>query len=151
MMCERLLVELIKAEKQWRETSPEWRRQMAQWELWKIQSAARKRQSEKQARQKHRADDDDMQSESATMESSFDPHDPSPQFTFASKSSAYSKADLEKELRSLERWSSVPNWALAALRRGVGVHHSGMNKRYRTLVESLFRLGVVRVVIATGM
>ncbi|KAH9932994.1 P-loop containing nucleoside triphosphate hydrolase protein [Fomitopsis serialis] len=151
-MCERLLVELIKAEKQWRETSPEWRRQMAQWEMWKIQSAARKRQSEKQARQKHRADDvdDDMQSESTTLESSFDPQDPSPQFSFASKSSTYSKADLEKELRSLERWSSVPKWALDALRRGVGVHHSGMNKRYRTLVESLFRLGVVRVVIATG-
>ncbi|TFY68503.1 hypothetical protein EVJ58_g983 [Rhodofomes roseus] len=150
-MCQRLLEELTTAEEQWRETSPEWRRKMAQWEVWKVQAAARKRQSEKETRSKNRVDVEAEQGESSTTwESSFDPHDPSPQFSFTSKSSVYSKSDLEDELRSLERWSSVPKWALNALRRGIGVHHAGMNKRYRTMVESLFRLGVVRVVVATG-
>lgn len=36
------------------------------------------------------------------------------------------------------------------LRRGVGVHHAGMNRKYRQCVEMLFRCGYLRVVIATG-
>ncbi|KAK9808714.1 hypothetical protein WJX72_002409 [[Myrmecia] bisecta] len=37
-----------------------------------------------------------------------------------------------------------------ALRRGVGVHHAGLPKKYRQLVEVLFRSGYLRVVVATG-
>ena len=37
-----------------------------------------------------------------------------------------------------------------ALRRGVGVHHSGLPLKYRQVVEILFRCGYLRVVIATG-
>eukprot|EP01116_Phalansterium_solitarium_P013512 TRINITY_DN30896_c0_g1_i1.p1 TRINITY_DN30896_c0_g1~~TRINITY_DN30896_c0_g1_i1.p1 ORF type:complete len:1741 (-),score=432.81 TRINITY_DN30896_c0_g1_i1:116-5338(-) len=36
------------------------------------------------------------------------------------------------------------------LRRGIGVHHSGMPKKYRQAVEKLFRMKHIRVVIATG-
>lgn len=35
------------------------------------------------------------------------------------------------------------------LRRGIAVHHSGLPRRYRTAVESLFRLGFLRVVFST--
>lgn len=37
-----------------------------------------------------------------------------------------------------------------ALRRGIAVHHSGCPKKYRQVVEILFRCGYLRVVIATG-
>lgn len=36
------------------------------------------------------------------------------------------------------------------LQRGIGVHHAGMNRKYRQVVEMLFRQGYLRVVIATG-
>jgi hypothetical protein len=36
------------------------------------------------------------------------------------------------------------------LMRGIGVHHAGMNRKYRYCVEMLFRKGYLRVVIATG-
>eukprot|EP00388_Colpodella_angusta_P007709 GDKJ01021591.1.p1 GENE.GDKJ01021591.1~~GDKJ01021591.1.p1 ORF type:complete len:1383 (+),score=486.63 GDKJ01021591.1:256-4149(+) len=39
---------------------------------------------------------------------------------------------------------------LDALRRGIGVHHEGTNKKYRQVVEVLFRMGYLRVVLATG-
>lgn len=48
------------------------------------------------------------------------------------------------------RWRGIAEWLISALRRGVGVHHSGMNRRYRQIVEILFRKGFLRVVIATG-
>ncbi len=34
---------------------------------------------------------------------------------------------------------------------GIGVHHAGCNKNYLMMVETLFRSGHLRVVIATGM
>ena len=37
-----------------------------------------------------------------------------------------------------------------ALGRGIGVHHAGMNRKYRQVVEILLRKGFLRVVIATG-
>ncbi|CAH1763007.1 4789_t:CDS:10 [Entrophospora sp. SA101] len=39
---------------------------------------------------------------------------------------------------------------LRALERGIGVHHSGLSKKYLQLVEILFRRKHLRVVIATG-
>jgi superfamily II RNA helicase len=39
---------------------------------------------------------------------------------------------------------------LEALRRGIGVHHAGLPKKYRHLVEQLFRSGHLKVVFATG-
>ena len=39
---------------------------------------------------------------------------------------------------------------ITALHRGIGIHHAGMNLKYRQVVEILFRKGFLRVVIATG-
>lgn len=39
---------------------------------------------------------------------------------------------------------------LRALYRGLAVHHSGLDKIYRDTVEALFRMGFIRVVVATG-
>jgi replicative superfamily II helicase len=55
-------------------------------------------------------------------------------------------AKHEKELIRRE----VPEYLLAGLRRGIGVHHAGLNRKYRQVCEILFRRGFLRVVIATG-
>ena len=39
---------------------------------------------------------------------------------------------------------------LDGLRNGIGFHHSSIKKEYRLEVEKLFRLGKIKVVIATG-
>lgn len=150
MMGQTLLDDLEKAESKWRSKSSDWKRKIERWEVWKSQAKVRERQKEKDTRRKKDGDEEQGGTTSATWESSFDPSDPSPEFSFAGISTAYSKDELEYELASLARWTSVPEWACKALQRGIGIHHSGMNKRYRTLVESLYRVGYLKVMIATG-
>lgn len=38
---------------------------------------------------------------------------------------------------------------IEALERGIGLHHSGLPRRYRSAVESLFRKGYLRVIFST--
>jgi len=71
----------------------------------------------------------------APWEASFDPSEPSKNFTFAGNYASVSKEVVDKEITSLAGWSGVDKRALAALKRGIGIHHSGMNKAYRGLVE----------------
>ena len=143
--------ELEKAETTWRSQSPEWRRKMEAWEIWKATSAARARALEKSRKQKKKGEDtnDDVPDSVDSWHSSFDPDEPSPQFSFIGRCTSYSTSQLEEDIKGLA-WTSTPKWAIAALRRGVAVHHSGMNKHYRSLIENLFRKGFIRVMIATG-
>ncbi|KAF6835307.1 dead deah box helicase [Colletotrichum plurivorum] len=78
---------------------------------------------------------------------SFDPDAPIDRFSFAD-SAKITKPELEKIFRSLE--GAVRKPFLDALRRGLGVHHAGMNRRYRQAVEILFRKGFLTAVMATG-
>jgi hypothetical protein len=48
------------------------------------------------------------------------------------------------------RYRGVEEWLIDGLMRGIGVHHAGLNRKYRYCVEMLFRKGYLRVVIATG-
>ncbi|RPD67074.1 P-loop containing nucleoside triphosphate hydrolase protein [Lentinus tigrinus ALCF2SS1-7] len=149
-MAQAILSVLEEAESKWRDTSPEWKRKIKQWEIWVSKAKERERQAGRLKKVKKDEDAPPAAEADTSWEASFNPDDPSPQFSFAGMSPAFTKEDLEDEIQSLARWSSAPEWALKALRRGVGVHHSGMNKHYRTLVESLYRSGYLRVVIATG-
>ncbi|KAJ7757624.1 hypothetical protein B0H16DRAFT_1824030 [Mycena metata] len=153
ILAQKLLSTLEAAEKNWRHGSVEWKGKIQQWERWKLtQAKLREKTSAKVSKQRKRNDDDEPESredQHQSWESSFDPHEPSPPFSFAGMT-AYSKAELAEQILELRRWSSTPDWALDALERGVGIHHAGMNKKYRSLVESLFRQGFVRVMIATG-
>ena len=45
-----------------------------------------------------------------------------------------SKAQLDEVIKNLS-WTSIPPWMFAALRRGIGAHHAGMHKHYRTMIE----------------
>lgn len=132
-MAQTLLQALAGAEAEWRESNPAWQRKLRDWENWKSRSKDRERQAEKAKKQKK---DSDVPEETASRswESSFDPSDPSEQFSFAGTHS-YSSSDLAEDIEELSRWTSTPQWALHALARGIAVHHAGMNKRYRSLVE----------------
>lgn len=67
-------------------------------------------------------------------EDTFDPDEPLPEFSFAGPRSAYSKAEMEKDIEYLEQ-NKVRQWATEALRLGIAVHHAGMNQKYRSLIE----------------
>lgn len=135
-MAQSILEVLEVSEERWRETNPEWKRKIRQWEAWVSRAKERERQAERLKKVKK---DDDKSAGAAepetSWEASFNPEEPSPQFSFAGMSPAFTKEDLDAEIHSLSRWNSAPDWALNGLRRGIGVHHSGMNKHYRTLVE----------------
>ncbi|KAK7972419.1 DEAD/DEAH box helicase [Apiospora saccharicola] len=78
----------------------------------------------------------------------FDPDAPIAEFTLADHTKI-SRDELEKSLRDLQ-WLKTSTRLIGALERGVGVHHAGMNRRYRQIVEMLFRKGYLTVVIGTG-
>ncbi|KAI0262214.1 P-loop containing nucleoside triphosphate hydrolase protein [Gloeopeniophorella convolvens] len=148
-MARRILATLEGAEETWRAKSPEWKRKISQWEEWRERQKDRERLAQKAAaRKKDQDDDGPQQGEDRSWESSFDPQDPSPQFSFANMA-AYSKEELMADIAAL-RWTSTEDFLFQALWRGVAVHHSGLNKAYRSLVERLFRVGFLRVVIATS-
>ncbi|THH31062.1 hypothetical protein EUX98_g3125 [Antrodiella citrinella] len=152
--CEVMAIHLLRTlednERKWRENSPEWTTKIRKWERWQAGAKARQRLSEKAAKkQKGEKEEDAPRAEPAsTWEETFNPDDPSSEFSFVGKST-YTMTDLENALNEMA-WVSIPQWALDALRRGIAVHHAGMNKAYRSLVESLYRLGFVRVIICTG-
>ncbi|KAF8505147.1 hypothetical protein JB92DRAFT_2966409 [Gautieria morchelliformis] len=124
---------LEEAEEIWRTTSPEWQSKLQAWEVYK--SKAKDRERIKERIQRQRKDEDDGVQQDTAWESSFDPSAPSPEFSFAGIKTSYDKTSLESDLRDL-RWTSTPDWAIAAIRRGIAVHHSGMNRKYRNLVET---------------
>ncbi|KIO24167.1 hypothetical protein M407DRAFT_213317 [Tulasnella calospora MUT 4182] len=141
-----LLKELKTAETKWKESSPQWQNKLAKWEAWAAASKQRQRASERA--KKAKPQEEEVPTEAKSWEEAFDPDDPLPEFSFAGPWTSYSKAELEEDIDGLQ-WAGVPTWAMDALKVGIAVHHSGMNYKYRTLIESLFRVGFVRVVIAT--
>ncbi|KAF9648472.1 P-loop containing nucleoside triphosphate hydrolase protein [Thelephora ganbajun] len=146
-----LVAELEEAEDQWRTTSPEWTEKMRAYESWKAGAKQREKQRERAARQRPIEGDGPQNLASETSwEASFDPSEPSKDFSFAGNYVNVSKEDVDNEIARLAKWSGVDPRAFAALKRGIGIHHAGMNKTYRALVESWFRQGYLRVVVATG-
>lgn len=128
-----------KAEDEWRKTNPEWARKIRQYETWQARSKERERLAERQNKPKGKsnvdADDREAPVETSSWESSFDPDDPSAEFSFAGNNRTYSFNTLKADIEDMSWSAAIPEWAIAALRRGIAVHHSGMNKRYRNLVE----------------
>ncbi|KAH7929957.1 P-loop containing nucleoside triphosphate hydrolase protein [Leucogyrophana mollusca] len=151
--CEIMATDLLRIlqvkEELWREGNAEWKRTVSEWEAWQARAKDRERLAAKAKKQK-KDSDAPLPAQDHEWQASFDPEDPMPQFSFAGQHT-YSKSDLEGDIKSLG-WifPPLPDWAIPCLKRGIAVHHSGMNKRYRSLVESLFRRGFLRVVFATG-
>lgn len=135
-MAQDLLEALEKAEEKWRKSSKEWTQKLQDWEKWKLRAKERERLADRAKKQKKDTDAPDTTGvPDGSWEQSFDPDDPSPQFSFASTKTSYSKSEQDKDIAGLGWNASIQPWALACLRRGIAVHHAGMNKRYRSLVE----------------
>lgn len=133
MAAQTLLESLQKAEAKWRASSPDWNRTMQQWSAWKSQAKVRKAREDKlRELGKKTGQEELLQMLEPAWQESFDPLDPTAQFSFIGNRCP--KSLIEDAINDI-RWTSTPAWVLAALRRGIGIHHSGMNKHYRTTVE----------------
>lgn len=150
--CERVLEfvleQLESAEKSWKESSKEWKNDLRDYNLWKTSND--KRKAAKKTSEKRTKDEkmrDEASSEISRWES-FDPEWPLERFSFAD-GSRLTRSELAGFIASLDSEMIRPHLFLA-LKRGIAVHHAGMNRRYRQVVEILFRKGYLTAVIATG-
>ncbi|CAI7648061.1 unnamed protein product [Penicillium glandicola] len=158
-ICQELLTQLQNAEAKWKEDSPVWKSKIAKWETWKTSKNSAKKKLERATKKKAsgNADEEPTSKAEQAKESAstdfgwldlFDPKKPVDGFHLADLKKVTSSEFLiySKQLQ----WRSVPQWLIDALERGIGVHHAGMNRKYRQVCEILFRKGFLRVVIATG-
>ncbi|PBP25521.1 DEAD/DEAH box helicase [Diplocarpon rosae] len=152
----KVLSQLIEAETRWKE-GPAWKKLMEGYEKYQELKDKKSRKPAKPAK-KSKGDDDeggsktdrmrDESSEGASVYDLFDPEAPQPEFSFAN-SKQLQKVELDEYIRSLRR-KHIKEDLIDLLKRGIGIHHSGMNRKYRQCVEMLFRKGFLRVIIATG-
>ncbi|RIA88406.1 hypothetical protein C1645_826376 [Glomus cerebriforme] len=75
-------------------------------------------------------------------------HDPD--FTFVNPKHKVSSEEFEKIIEHARQKMGSNSRLLIALERGIGVHHSGLPKKYLSAVEILFRRRHLGVIIATG-
>ncbi|KAJ3899931.1 hypothetical protein F5879DRAFT_461062 [Lentinula edodes] len=149
-MARSIVKELESSEAKWKQSSHRWKTKLAEVENWRKLEKVRSAQRQKEMRQKqeHDAPRDDVSSTHA-WQATFHEEDPLADFSFAGRPS--SKEELEDTIRDLSGpWLNTPDWAINALRRGIAVHHAGMSKAYRVVIENLFRQGFIRVMISTG-
>lgn len=161
-ICTTLMSQLVSAEQQWKESSPKWKAKVTAWEQWKKEQEKKpKKAPPKTSKKKGGKGDDedgderdsklDLQKDAATDASpfaSFNPDAPVEGFHFADLKKLL-PSELQQYCYQLER-RGLPAWLGEGLARGIGIHHAGMNRKYRQVVEILFRKGFLRVVIATG-
>ncbi|KHE88629.1 hypothetical protein GE21DRAFT_6037 [Neurospora crassa] len=164
--CETVLRELYEtlksAEAAYKQHDSKWLKKLAGFEEWKKRRESAKTKDTKMKQTKktglRNEDDDgamskgDRARDAANRElsvwDSFDPEAPLQQFSFADNTKL-TQEELNTRLKSL-RADAVRPWIRDALFRGIGVHHAGMNRQYRQIVEMLFRKGYLTVVVATG-
>ena len=162
--CEQLafavLDQLESSENSYKMTNAKWKAKVSRFETWKTAQASRKapKNTEKKSKGKGKDEDDDPASkidrskEDGMSEESqfrgFDPDAPLRDWSFADMKRA-DAAELER-IHGQLRWRGVNERLIKAFSRGIGVHHAGMNRKYRQAVEMWFRKGFLRVVVATG-
>ncbi|KAH7193064.1 uncharacterized protein B0J16DRAFT_300657 [Fusarium flagelliforme] len=146
-----MLSQLTTAEDDFKEKDQTWRQKVQRFEQWKKQKESGPSLDRSKTIEGNLSKLD-LAREEASIEisvwESFDPKAPLDQFSFADTKKAQ-QSQLNNMVRSLSK-DKVASWLVDALRRGLGVHHAGMNRRYRQVVEMLFRQGYLRVVVATG-
>lgn len=140
-ICSSIISQLTSSEARWKSKSPAWTKKLKDWEQWKLDQTklAGKRIPKNIPKKKGKGDEDDVFSkadriqEAASSEASpfasFDPHAPIDGFHFAVKHRAES-SELDHHIWHLKR-RGVAGWLIDALTRGIGVHHAGMNRKYR--------------------
>jgi ATP-dependent RNA helicase DDX60 len=151
----KILEQLVLNEKDWKKSSSEWAQKLADYERWKRAESIHRLKKDKVKKDKARKapkrkdqDDDtptkeptklptklEMAREEASKEISiwetFNPAAPVEMFSFADKTK-FSNTELEETLASLKGENIDENF-IDAIRRGLGVHHAGMNRKYRQM------------------
>ncbi|KAK9443925.1 DEAD-like helicase [Metarhizium brunneum] len=155
--CEKIVFFVEKklrlAEVAWKASNSEWRKKLAEFEKWKRTSskAISKRKERTWSHEAGLCKSDSIK-EAANADisvwESFDPEAALEMFSFADRTKLLD-SEFEAIVASLKNANLKPG-IVDALRRGMGVHHAGMNREYRQVVEILFRKGFLRVVVATG-
>lgn len=168
IQCEYLGNELLRqlqdSEAEWKAGSSAWKSKLVRWNDWKINKLEARKRAEKMSKKQtvgngDDSDEDDgtgsqadQMKDAASLECTlfdrFDPDRPLDQFSLADTK----KLGPEEFSRYADELNAchVPKCWIDALERGIGVHHSGMNRKYRHFCEILFRKGFLRVVFATG-
>ncbi|RGP72272.1 dead deah box helicase [Fusarium sporotrichioides] len=141
-----VLLELTTAERNFKEKDQAWRQRVQGFDQWKKQNDSGRVPNRPKATEDDNSSKLDLAREEASEEvsrwESFNPEAPLDQFSFAGMASMQ-QSDFDGMVRSLNR-GRVASWLIDALRRGLGVHHA------ESSVETLFRRGYLRVVVATG-
>ncbi|KAM0344559.1 hypothetical protein ACHAPU_007333 [Fusarium lateritium] len=137
------------AESEFKENDEAWQRKIRVFEQWKKEKESGRTRVRPQEDGVSKLDSarEEASAEMSAWES-FNPNTPLEEFSFAGAKTMQQK-DFDDLVCSLSR-DKVAGWLIDALRRGLGVHHAGMNRQYRQIVEMLFRQGYLRLVVATG-
>lgn len=152
-----VLSQLTEAEDNWKQSSTEWQKKMASFEKWKKVDEKAQVSKEKMSKAKakvkgRKGDEDDVDDERIDEDlnawASFDPDAPISMFSLAD-STKFASSELVEVIRTL-KYKDIDTRLIAALKRGVAVHHAGMNVKYRQTVEMLFRKGFLTAVVGTG-
>ncbi|TQS38013.1 hypothetical protein Golomagni_01491 [Golovinomyces magnicellulatus] len=146
--------QLFEAELKWKESSS-WKKTMEEYEKWKKNKSKKPTAKPRNKKKDHDEDGgsklDRMRNETEIEFSIYDlfnPNDPLNEFSFANFKHT-TKAELDDFILSLQE-RRVSTILINLLTRGIGVHHSGLNRKYRQCVEILFRREFLGAVIATG-
>ncbi|GAA5927004.1 uncharacterized protein JCM15063_000429 [Sporobolomyces koalae] len=141
----RISKDLEAAEDKWRKASPAYKERVARAKAAE-KSAAKKAKAVESSTVNRKQEEEAARMGVVEETTTFDPDAPSEEFTFVGK--GISHIEFKKDVDEL-LWLDMDPLIINALRRGVGIHHAGMPRRYRVLVENLYRRGVLRVVIST--
>lgn len=150
LQCERIakavFSRLEAAEARYKTTNAGWKKLVESFEQWKKAKTAKEaarpaKPIEKRKKGKGSDPTDDPVSkldslrEAAREEKhpldSFDPNEPLHRFSFANNKK-YEASLLKNDIQVLTR-KGVQSWLGKALKRGIGVHHAGMNRKYRQM------------------
>lgn len=163
-----LLDQMAEAEEKFKSSDMEWQANIKRFTEWQKNAPARERQARAAEKQNSTKSKGDGKAKDALRDSlgskdqrahqvhsakdlwfeSFDPEVPLDQFSFTDIRNS-DRELLETSIMHMKR-VEIPEKLIDAFRRGIGVHHAGMNLWYRQAVEIFFRRGYLTVVIATG-
>ncbi|KAM3074302.1 hypothetical protein ACMFMG_002886 [Clarireedia jacksonii] len=150
-----ILKSLVEAETKWKQ-GPTWKKLMDGYEKYQEMKKKKDRKPVKPSKKSNQDEEGgskmdrmrDEASDGSSIYDSFDPDAPQAEFSF-SDPKRLQKEELDGFIRQLRR-KEIREDLINLLSRGIGIHHAGMNRKYRQCVEMLFRKGFLRVVVATG-